>query len=381
MSEVSRPTRRWPRLLILIASSLALHAALVDWGRRQIVMPAQTQEQAITVELRPVPPPEQPVALPTPKPVPPKTAKPSTPASRPAAQPRRAPEPSVEPPDEPIRETVERITTPAPEAPQMAAAPSPAETAGPASPGRGPGSGTASTATGSGDAPEAATGKQYQTSAPPSVLLEYDVTGTKDQQPAYGRGSIAWHNEGDHYKVEGKAKALFFTLLNFTSVGELDAWGVSPQLYTEQKGFKSATNTHFNRERNVVSFSASTTSYPRRGGEQDRASLIWQLAAIGRGDPGQLQPGAVIDLFVAGVRDGEIWRVQVLGQESLTLPVGTVQTWHVVRQPKPGSYDDRVDIWLAPQHEWYPVRVRYTDLRPNGDYTQLDLSDLKPVDQ
>ncbi|MFT2622256.1 hypothetical protein ACMWQU_28245, partial [Escherichia coli] len=70
------------------------------------------------------------------------------------------------------------------------------QTAGPASPGSGRGSGTATSATGSGDAPEAATGKQYQTSAPPSVLLEYDVTGTKDQQPAYGRGSIAWHNEG-----------------------------------------------------------------------------------------------------------------------------------------------------------------------------------------
>jgi hypothetical protein len=67
------------------------------------------------------------------------------------------------------------------------------------------------------------------------VLLEYDVTGTKDQQPAYGRGSIAWTNEGQRYKVEGKAKALFFTLLNFTSVGELDAWGVSPELYTEQR--------------------------------------------------------------------------------------------------------------------------------------------------
>lgn len=377
MSEVSRPTRRWPRLLILIASSLALHAALVDWGRRQIVMPGQTQEQAITVELRPVPPPEQPVALP----VQPKAATPATARPRAAPQPRRSPEPSVEPPDEPIRETVERITTPVPEAPQAVAAPAAAEAAGPASPGNGQGGGTASVATGSGDAPGDATGKQYQTSAPPSVLLEYDVTGTKDQQPAYGRGSIAWTNEGQRYKVEGKAKALFFTLLNFTSVGELDAWGVSPELYTEQKGFKSATNTHFNRERNVVSFSASTTSYPRRGGEQDRASLIWQLAAIGRGDPGQLQPGAVIDLFVAGVRDGEIWRVQVLGQESLTLPIGTVQTWHVVRQPKPGSYDDRVDIWLAPQHEWYPVRVRYTDLRPNGDYTQLDLSGLKPAAQ
>lgn len=380
MSEVSRPARRWPRLLILIASSLALHVALVDWGRRHIIVPGQTQAPTMTVELRPVPPPAQPVALPAAKPTRPSSARPANAVRRPA--PRRVPEPSIDPPDEPIRETVERIPMPAPQDLPAASLPTSASGAGQA--GRGEGEGSASADhgdNGSGEAPDAAPGKVYQTSAPPSALLEYDVTGTKDQQPAYGRGSIAWHNEGDHYKVEGKAKALFFTLLNFTSVGALDAWGVSPELYTEQKGFKSATNTHFNRERNVVSFSASTTSYPRRGGEQDRASLIWQLAAIGRGDAGQMQAGAVIDLFVAGVRDGEIWRVQVLGQERLTLPVGALQTWHLVRMPKPGSYDDRVDIWLAPQHEWYPVRVRYTDLRPNGDYTQLDLSGLKPAGQ
>ncbi|BEV17522.1 DUF3108 domain-containing protein [Herbaspirillum sp. DW155] len=376
MSEVSRPTRRWPRLLILIALSLTLHALLVDWGRRHIIVPGQSDAPAptLTVELHPVPPPEQPVALP----MQPKPARPAISRSHPAPAPRRAraPEPSIEPPDEPIRETVERITTPAPEAPQAVAPAAPASGSGQAAQGNGEGTGSAS-GTGSSEGQEAAPGKQYQTSAPPSVLLEYDVTGTKDQQPAYGRGSIAWTNDGSHYRVEGKAKALFFTLLNFTSVGELDAWGVSPELYTEQKGFKSATNTHFNRQRNEVSFSASTTRYPRHGGEQDRASLIWQLAAIGRGDAAQFQPGTVIDLFVAGVRDGEIWRVQVLGQEAINLPVGHVQTWHVVRMPKPGSYDDRVDIWLAPQHEWYPVRVRYTDLRPNGDYTQLDLTDLK----
>ncbi|WP_044531042.1 DUF3108 domain-containing protein [Herbaspirillum sp. B65] len=373
MSEVSLPPRRWPRLLILIALSLALHGVVVDWARHHIAPPGAAQEPVITVELRPVPPPQQPVVLPAPAPAQPKRSKPARQA---APAPTRHVEPSIEPPDEPIRETVEPIYTPAPQAAHAMPA---ASTGVSDVSGDGQAQGGTATADASpGDSQAPATGKQYHTSAPPSALLQYDVTGTKDQQPAYGRGSIDWHNEGSHYRVEGKAKALFFTLLNFTSVGELDAWGVSPELYTEQKGFKSATNTHFNRARNLVSFSASTTSYPRRGGEQDRASLIWQLAAIGRGDATQIQPGAVIDLFVAGVRDGELWRVQVLGQEAIDLPIGHLQTWHLVRMPKPGSYDDRVDIWLAPQHEWYPVRVRYTDLRPPGDYTQLDLSELKP---
>ncbi|AYR26284.1 DUF3108 domain-containing protein [Herbaspirillum rubrisubalbicans] len=377
MSEVSLPPRRWPRLLILIALSLALHGVVVDWARHHIVPPGAAQEPVMTVELRPVPPPEQPVVLPAPAPAQPKRSKPARQA---APAPTRHAEPSIEPPDEPIRETVEPIYTPAPQAAHAmpAASTGVSDVSGDGQAQGGTGNGTATVDASPDDSQAPATGKQYHTSAPPSALLQYDVTGTKDQQPAYGRGSIDWHNEGNHYRVEGKAKALFFTLLNFTSVGELDAWGVSPELYTEQKGFKSATNTHFNRARNLVSFSASTTSYPRRGGEQDRASLIWQLAAIGRGDATQIQPGAVIDLFVAGVRDGELWRVQVLGQEALDLPIGHLQTWHLVRMPKPGSYDDRVDIWLAPQHEWYPVRVRYTDLRPPGDYTQLDLSELKP---
>ncbi len=370
MTDVSRSLRRWPRLLLLIALTLTLHGLMLDWGRRHVIALQAPQETAISVQLHPVIPPAQPVALPAPPP--PRQVAPARPrqASSPPRPARPAPA-SIDPPDEPIRETVERIVTAAPEAPQPLSASTNAGT------GSGTGTGDApATAGPAADTPAA--GKHYQTAAPPSAVLDYDVTGTKDQAPAYGTGRITWVNHGNSYEVMGRAKALFFTVLNFSSQGELDDWGVSPVIYTEQKGFKAATNTHFNRERDLVSFSASTTSYARRGGEQDRASLIWQLAAIGRGNPAQIQPGATIDLFVAGVRDGEIWRMQVLGEEDITLPVGHLHTWHVVRMPKPGSYDDRVDIWLAPQHEWYPVRVRYTDQRPDGDYTELSLSGLTP---
>jgi hypothetical protein len=31
---------------------------------------------------------------------------------------------------------------------------------------------------------------------------------------------------------------------------------------------------------------------------------------------------------------------------------------HAVRTPPPGSRDQKLDNWLAPAHEWYPVRIR-----------------------
>ncbi|WP_443113592.1 DUF3108 domain-containing protein [Herbaspirillum seropedicae] len=370
MTDVSHPPRRWPRLLVLITLTLLLHALLVGWGRRHIIaMNTPASENVLTVQLQTPPPPVEPVALPAPPP----PAKTSAPRTRPARAPRPAAEPSIDPPDEPIRETVEPIYTAVPEAPHaMPAAPGGAGEAGAAGE-----AARASAADKSEPVPADTTGKQYRTDAPPSAVLDYDVTGTIDQKASYGSASLDWRNSGQHYRLEGEVSAIWVTWLKFSSEGELDAWGVSPTLYTEKKKFRSATNTHFNRNGDSISFSASETRYPRRGGEQDRGSLIWQLAAIGRGDPAQFQPGAVIDLFVAGVRDGEVWRMQVIGEEAIKLPIGTLQTWHVVRVPKPGAYEDRIDIWLAPQHEWYPARLRYTDPRPNGDVTELSLSELR----
>ncbi|MBO9536548.1 DUF3108 domain-containing protein [Herbaspirillum sp.] len=365
MTEVSRHPRRWPRVLALVALSLALHLLLVDWGKRHLIASAAPDsQQAISVVLRPVPPPQQPVSLPAAKPPAPK----NTPPKKTAA-PRKAPPASIEPPDEPIRETV--VAVAAPTSPETVAAPSGAV------------DGSENTAAGGKDgnaqaeAQPPAAGTHYDTDPPPSARLEYDVQAAYNQMPVHGSGTLDWKTDGKTYRLDGKAEDFLFTFLDFSSSGEIDAFGVSPELYTEKRMRKSATNTHFNRARNVISFSASTESYPRNGGEQDRASLVWQLAAIGRGDAGKYRPGAVIDLFVAGVRDGEVWRIQVLGEEDLKLPIGEMRAWHVVRMPQPGSYDQRIDIWLAPLRDWYPVRLRYTDPRQNGDYLDMLLYRLK----
>jgi len=217
--------------------------------------------------------------------------------------------------------------------------------------------------------------KSYRVSLLPSAQLDYDVVALRDGQKVYGRGKIDWQSDGGNFTIDGEAGILFFTLLSFKSSGVVDDFGVSPVLYSEKRFRKSETNTHFHRERNTISFSASTASYPRKGGEQDRASIVWQLAGIGRGDGEKFVPGEEINFFVAGVRDAETWQIRVVAEEEIDTYLGKTKAWHVVRMPRPGSYDQKIDIWLAPQQGWYPVKLRYTET--SGDYLDMSLSNLK----
>ncbi len=213
---------------------------------------------------------------------------------------------------------------------------------------------------------------------PPPVLLQYDVQSKKDGKSIYGSGKISWQTDGNAYAVKGEASVLFFTVLEFRSEGAFDSFGVAPLLYSEKRFRKSATNTHFRSDPKVVSFSASTLTYPRQGGEQDRASIIWQLAALGRGNSKLFVPGTQIEIMVAGVRDAETWPIRVIGLEQITLPAGQMAAWHLVRQPRAASFEQQIDIWLAPQHQWYPLRLRFTE--NNGDYLDMAASAIEPVE-
>lgn len=217
----------------------------------------------------------------------------------------------------------------------------------------------------------------YPVKPPPSVELQYAVQVLRHGQIVSGNGKLAWQFDGTRYAITGETDAAPFSALNFSSEGEIDEFGIAPRIYSEKRQRKPLTNTHFQRERQLISFSASSASYPRSGGAQDRASIVWQLAGLARASPGEFVPGAQIDIFVAGVRDGDVWNVHVLRQEEIELPAGRIQAWHIVRPARPDTYEQKIDIWLAPQQEWYPVKMRYTDR--NGDFVDLSLSQIIPT--
>ncbi|WP_038493455.1 DUF3108 domain-containing protein [Collimonas arenae] len=359
--------RRWLGVLLLTA---LLHLFLIVWGSRQFSLPVSIErpEQLVMANIAPLPPVEKPVLLPQePKAQPKPSPKPRSNAT--AAKPRAVPEPPIEVPDTPIRETVTPIVDAQPVDLGMADTTT----------GAGAGSSAAGPPVPAAPVePAPAAGKHYQTSPPPSAELKYNVEALQKGQNYHGSGKITWQTDGANYTINGEAGALFITVLDFKSGGEINGFGVAPVIYTQKRFRKPATETTFDRTQNSIVFSSSANKYPRSGGEQDRASVVWQLASIGRGNSTQFSPGAVIDLFVAGPLDAETWRMQVIGQEQLDVDGNNLSVWHVIRVPEPGSHEQRLDIWLSPQQDWYPVKLRFTET--DGDYLDMSLSKLKRLD-
>ncbi|WP_420472954.1 DUF3108 domain-containing protein [Noviherbaspirillum sp. ST9] len=348
-SPPSVPKQSVRRILLPAAllASLLWHLFLFNWASGRIALPAIHEEKPELVATELLPPP-----VAAPKTPPPVAAKPKRkPKPRPAAPPPVAEavamgQATAEPVPPPLEEApVETVEPPAPVEPQQAA-----ETTG-----------------------------TYKFALPPSAELNYEVRAFREGQQWHGSGVFHWNADAASYVITGEASitVLFkITVLNFRSEGAINASGIAPTLYSEKPWRKAMTNTHFQHENKTISFSASQAVYPYNGGEQDRASIMWQLAGIGRGDPGQFIPGTAFDIMVAGARNAETWRIDVVGQEDIDTPFGKIAAWHVVRAPKPGSYDQKIDIWLAPGHEWYPARVLFTYAK--GDYLDMLLTELKP---
>ncbi len=226
-----------------------------------------------------------------------------------------------------------------------------------------------------GDAQNLDRAPRYTVSLPPPVTLEYEVRYATRGNITRGSSKIDWQPGEGGYAIRGEVTKFGFALSSFRSEGAIDDAGIAPTLYAEKNARRSETNTHFQRRAGpIISFSAATDTFPLLTGAQDRASILWQLSGIARGDRQAFVPGAVLDVFVAGVRDAEHWLIKIIGEEAVTLDTGEARAWHLVRTPRAGSYDKRIDIWLAPEQQWYPVKLRYTEV--NGDYLDLSLSAL-----
>ena len=200
-----------------------------------------------------------------------------------------------------------------------------------------------------------------QVSFPPSAELRYNALAAQGARSLSGSGNIVWQHDGKSYTLKGEASALLLSLLSYQSSGQLSKAGILPDLYYEKRIGKSATQTHFVRERKTISFSASTATYEIQGGEQDRGSVIWQLVGIARGDPTKLEPGLMFETVIAGSKAADRWRVQVSSKESLTLTDGTITAWHFSLTPAVSSFDYQIDLWLSPEKEWYPVKIMYAN--------------------
>ena len=99
-------------------------------------------------------------------------------------------------------------------------------------------------------------------------------------------------------------------------------------------------------------------------GTQDRLSVLIQLGALLAGDARRYPPASVIELPAAHANGPGQWRFTVIGPETEAAMGRALDSVHLLHEPQ-GADDARIDVWLARQVEYLPVRLRITEA--NGD--------------
>lgn len=205
----------------------------------------------------------------------------------------------------------------------------------------------------------------YPTVLPPAVTLDYELR----RGMLTGSATLSWRPEGGRYELQLDGSVIGLRVLSQLSRGRLDAHGLAPERFTDQRARRSMQAANFRRDTGRISFSGPTHELPLYPGVQDRLSWMVQLPAIVAADPALRRAGQRILLQAVGARgDSALWAVQVLGPATVQTRAGTVATLHLRREPR-GPYDTRVEVWLDPARHHLPLRATLQ----SGDEAALEL--------
>lgn len=187
----------------------------------------------------------------------------------------------------------------------------------------------------------------YRADLPPPARLAYRWRdGAGGDGPAY----LDWRRDGGGYRLE-----LDGILGRLSSQGLSGDTGMEPARASETRAGREEA-IGFDTRTGTIAFEASGASTPATLGVQDRASVLVQLAAIGRAAPGQFPD--TVRIPVAGADAVRVEEYQLLGKESVDTGIGTLAAWHLAQLTAPGQ--PRLELWLAPTQDWLPVQLRLT---------------------
>jgi hypothetical protein len=213
------------------------------------------------------------------------------------------------------------------------------------------------------------------TDPPPSADLQYKITARQKGISLSGDAQVSWRAGEGKYSVATESRAqILGKILESRSEGEIDAFGLAPAQFAEKRFRKEQTIASFDRSARTLSFNTGKQNYPLAGGEQDRSSVQWQLAALARAQPAKFTPGSEWKFFVAGRKDADAWVFKVVKREKIATGLGQLDAVHLEKAPPADSKDQHIDLWLAPGRDWYPVQVRFSD--EDGEFVEQTIEKI-----
>jgi Protein of unknown function (DUF3108) len=196
---------------------------------------------------------------------------------------------------------------------------------------------------------------------PPSTRLSYTLQGYY-RGGVSGQAQVEWLQRDGRYQVHlevsvGPAAAPFLAR-RMSSEGRVGPEGLRPRRYEEETRmlWRAPRRQVIELEDARVVLPAGT-SMARPSGVQDSASQFVQMTYLFTLDPARLVPGHRIELPLALPRRVEPWIYEVLGAETLQLPVGELKTFHVQPRRAPRDGDLSAEFWIAPSLQYLPVRI------------------------
>jgi len=192
----------------------------------------------------------------------------------------------------------------------------------------------------------------------------------------------SWETSADnHYKLESTSgtSGLVSVFRNeqriFRSAGRMTEHGLRPDHFVSSRTRRGQTDesvAQFDWRSNSITLSRGETqrSAALPVGSQDILSFMYQLA-LAPPAPGRLQ------IAITNGTRFENYALDVLAEETLQTPIGSIRTLPVKQVRREGS--ESLEIWLAADYRYLPVRIRFIgrDGEPSGEQvvTEINISD------
>jgi hypothetical protein len=198
---------------------------------------------------------------------------------------------------------------------------------------------------------------------PVSTRMRYELTGWVRGE-VQGQAQVEWIRVDRQYQLHldvlvGMSVAPLATR-RMSSSGLVTDQGLWPQQYDQETRMlmrdPAHARVHFEPDRVRLSNGQQRARVP---GAQDTASQFVQLAWLFGMAPQRLRVGETVELPVALPRSLATWVYDVDREETLYMPFGEVQAFHLQPRHPPRFGGDMVtEIWVAPQLRYLPVRFR-----------------------
>jgi hypothetical protein len=162
--------------------------------------------------------------------------------------------------------------------------------------------------------------------------------------------------------------------LRATSSGQRTGTGLMPQLFEGGRGSNDPRRVRaefdWEAEKLTVARRDRNESLPLPPGTQDQLSIMYQFMFLQPDHP------QVLRLTRTNGRKLEQHSYAVTTGVEIVTPLGRMTTVHLVRQHQPN--EDGVEVWLAPQHHYLPMKLVILDDKGARYETVMTRLEIKP---